>query len=109
MVDSSSFISAAPVVTSEVPSASFSAGPAPSSENSRQSGKKKAETDGWEGASRTPMPTHVECINIEFCRDELDPTVLGKLPVPAAIAVASVHKYWTSTFEKAVDNAEWME
>ncbi|KAL2501332.1 hypothetical protein Fot_35180 [Forsythia ovata] len=109
MVDSSSFISAAPVVTSEAPSASFPAGPTPSSENSRQSGKKKAETDGREGASRTHVPPHVECINIEFCRDELDPTILGKLPVPTTKAVASVHKYWTSTFEKAADNAELME
>ncbi|KAL2529617.1 hypothetical protein Fot_22218 [Forsythia ovata] len=35
--------------------------------------------------------------------------VLGKLPAPAAIAAASVNKYWTFTFGKAVDNAELME
>ncbi|KAL2538964.1 hypothetical protein Fot_20355 [Forsythia ovata] len=39
----------------------------------------------------------------------LDPTVLGKLPPPAAIAVASVHKYWTSTFGRAADNTELTE
>ncbi|KAL2513899.1 hypothetical protein Fot_27870 [Forsythia ovata] len=38
-----------------------------------------------------------------------NPTVLGKLPAPAAIAAASVHKYWTSTFGKAADNAELTE
>ncbi|KAL2501236.1 hypothetical protein Fot_35084 [Forsythia ovata] len=48
-------------------------------------------------------------INIGPCRDELDPTVLGKLPTPAAIATASVHKYWTSAFGKAADNAELTE
>ncbi|KAL2514761.1 hypothetical protein Fot_28732 [Forsythia ovata] len=87
MVGSSSFISVVSVVTSE----------------------RKAETDGREGAFRTPVPHLVECINIGFRRDELDPTVLGKLPALAAIAVTSVHNYWTSTFEKAADNAELEE
>ncbi|KAL2530042.1 hypothetical protein Fot_22643 [Forsythia ovata] len=50
VVGSSSFISVALVVTSETPSASSPAGLAPSSENSRQSGKKKAETDSRERA-----------------------------------------------------------
>ncbi|KAL2515280.1 hypothetical protein Fot_29251 [Forsythia ovata] len=108
-VDSSSFISAVPVVTSEVPSASSPAGPVPSSENSRQSSNMKAETDGWEGALRTLVPPPIERINIGFRRDELDPTVLEKLPAPAAIAAASAHNYWTSAFEKAIDNAELME
>ncbi|KAL2489332.1 hypothetical protein Fot_42624 [Forsythia ovata] len=84
-------------------------GPAPLSENSRQSGKRKAETGGREGAFRTLVPPLVECINIGFRRDELNPTILGKLPAPAAIATASVHKYWTSAFEKAADNTELME
>ncbi|KAL2514574.1 hypothetical protein Fot_28545 [Forsythia ovata] len=109
MVDSSSFISVAPVVTSEVPSASSSAGPAPSSENSRQSGKRKAKTSGREGAFCTPVPSLVERINIGFHRDELDPMVLGKLPALATIAAASVHKYWTPAFKKAADNTELME
>ncbi|KAL2489130.1 SPRY domain-containing protein [Forsythia ovata] len=55
------------------------------------------------------MPPPIERINIEFHRDELDPTVLGKLLALAAIAAASVHKYWTSAFEKAADNAELIE
>ncbi|KAL2545226.1 hypothetical protein Fot_14459 [Forsythia ovata] len=109
MVGSSFFISAAPVVTSAVPSTSSPAGPAPSSENSRQSGKRKAETDGREGAFRTPVSLPVERINIGFHRDELDPTILGKLPAPAAIAATSINKYWTSAFEKAADNAELIE
>ncbi|KAL2558434.1 Uncharacterized protein Fot_03173 [Forsythia ovata] len=67
------------------------------------------ETDGRDGTFRTPVPHLVERINIGFCRDELDPTVLGKLPAPAAIAAASVHKYWTSDFGKAADNAELMK
>ncbi|KAL2559294.1 hypothetical protein Fot_04033 [Forsythia ovata] len=35
--------------------------------------------------------------------------VLEKLPALATIGAASVQKYWTSTFEKAVDNAELTE
>ncbi|KAL2549943.1 hypothetical protein Fot_11473 [Forsythia ovata] len=41
--------------------------------------------------------------------DELDPTVLEKLPASTAIAAVSVHKYWTSTFWKAADNVELTE
>ncbi|KAL2558715.1 Uncharacterized protein Fot_03454 [Forsythia ovata] len=109
MVGSSSFISATPTVTSEVPSASFPVGPAPSFDNSRQSGKRKAEIDNREEAFRSSVSPPIERINIGFHRDKLDPTVLGKLPAPAAIATASIHKYWTSTFGKATDNAELME
>ncbi|KAL2520919.1 hypothetical protein Fot_24842 [Forsythia ovata] len=109
MVGSSSFISPAPAVTSEAPSALFPTGPAHLSKNSRQSCKKKTETDSREGAFRTSVPPSVKRIDIGFHRDELDPTVLEKLPAPATIAAASVHKYWTSAFEKAVDNAELME
>ncbi|KAL2545033.1 Uncharacterized protein Fot_14266 [Forsythia ovata] len=70
---------------------------------------KLAETDGSEGAFHTLVPPPVECINIGFRVDELDPTILGKLPASAAIVAASVHKYWTSTFGKAADNAELLE
>ncbi|KAL2500569.1 hypothetical protein Fot_34417 [Forsythia ovata] len=35
--------------------------------------------------------------------------VLGKPPAPAAIAAASVHKYWTFAFRKAADNVELTE
>ncbi|KAL2514493.1 hypothetical protein Fot_28464 [Forsythia ovata] len=56
------------------------------------------------GASRTSIPLPAgkyEYINIGSRRDELDPTVLGKLPAPAAIAVASVSEvldfgFWES-------------
>ncbi|KAL2552563.1 hypothetical protein Fot_06182 [Forsythia ovata] len=59
-------------------------------------------------ASRTPIPSPTGkygYINIGSCRDELDPTILGKLPTPVAIAAVSVHKYWTSAYGKAADNA----
>ncbi|KAL2473955.1 hypothetical protein Fot_49691 [Forsythia ovata] len=109
MVGSSSLISPVLEVTSEAPSTSFHAGPAPPMENLRHSGKRKTEIDSGERTFQTPIPSLVECINIEFRQDELDPMVLGKLPAPVAIAAASVHKYWTSAFEKAADNAELME
>ncbi|KAL2487980.1 hypothetical protein Fot_41272 [Forsythia ovata] len=109
MVGSSLLISPVPEVTSKVPSASFPMGPAPSSENSRQSSKRKAEIDSRKGVFQTPVPPPVERINIMFRRGELDPTVLGKLSAPVAIAAASVHKYWTSAFDKFADNAELME
>ncbi|KAL2514630.1 hypothetical protein Fot_28601 [Forsythia ovata] len=109
MIGSSSFISPTSAVTSDAPSASFPVGPAPLSKNSRQSGKRKAESDNREKAFRTPELPSVERINIGFYRDELDPTVLEKLPVPAAIAAASVHKYWTSAFGEVADNVELTE
>ncbi|KAL2483276.1 hypothetical protein Fot_44720 [Forsythia ovata] len=64
------------------------------------------------GASRNSIPHSPgkpEYINIGSRHDELDPTALGKLSAPAAIATASVHKYWTSTFRKAAVNAELTE
>ncbi|KAL2514644.1 hypothetical protein Fot_28615 [Forsythia ovata] len=112
IVDSPSFIHLAPEVTSEVPSASFSTRPVPSSGSTRQSGKRKVGANSREEAFRTPthpFPSKYEYINIGSHRDKLDPTVLGKLPVPTTIAAASVHKYWTSAFDKATDNAELME
>ncbi|KAL2545357.1 hypothetical protein Fot_14590 [Forsythia ovata] len=63
-------------------------------------------------ASRTSIPHPLgksEYINIGSRQDELDPTVLGKLPALAAIAAASVDKYWTSAFVKAANNAKLME
>ncbi|KAL2550923.1 hypothetical protein Fot_12453 [Forsythia ovata] len=112
MIDSSSFISPVPGVISGMSSASFPTGPVPSSENSRQSSKRKAGANSRKEAFRTPVPPPAgiyEYINIGSRRDKLDPTVLRKLPAPTAIAAASVHKYWTSTFGKAVDNAELTE
>ncbi|KAL2493614.1 hypothetical protein Fot_37371 [Forsythia ovata] len=109
MVDSSLLISLVLAMTSEAPPTSFSVVPVPSPKSSRQSSKRKAETDSQEGAFQTHVLPPVECINIRFHRDELDPAVLEKLPASAAIAVASVHKYWTSAFGKAADKAELAE
>ncbi|KAL2493859.1 hypothetical protein Fot_37616 [Forsythia ovata] len=50
-----------------------------------------------------------EYINIGARQDELDPTVLEKLPPAVAVAATSVHKYWTSAFGKAADTAEVTE
>ncbi|KAL2559051.1 hypothetical protein Fot_04082 [Forsythia ovata] len=60
------------------------------------------------GASRTPILPPIgkyKYINIGSLQDELDQTVLGNLPALASIAAASVHKYWTSAFGKAANNA----
>ncbi|KAL2538005.1 hypothetical protein Fot_19396 [Forsythia ovata] len=97
--DSSSYIPPAPETV-------------PSPRSTRQSGKKKADAKSGEEAFRaptSPSPGKYEYINIGYRQDELDPTVLGKLPPLAAKAVASVHKYWTSTFGKAADNVELTE
>ncbi|KAL2494211.1 hypothetical protein Fot_37968 [Forsythia ovata] len=110
--DNSSYILPTPEVTSEVPSTSILARLVHSPGSARQSGKIKASAKSEEEAfwaPTSPPPDKYEYINIGSCRDELDPTVLGKLPPPAAIAVASVHKNWTFTFEKAADDAELME
>ncbi|KAL2549818.1 hypothetical protein Fot_11348 [Forsythia ovata] len=112
MVGSSFFISPTPGVTSGVSSASFPAGPMPSLKNSRQLGKRKAGAHSRKEAFQTPIPppaSKYEYINIRSRRDELDPIFLGKLPAPTAIATASVHKYRTSAFGKAADNAELTE
>ncbi|KAL2501638.1 hypothetical protein Fot_35486 [Forsythia ovata] len=110
--DNSSYIPHAPEATLEVPSTSIPTRPLPSPGSGRQSGKRKAGTESREEVFQAPTslpPGKYEYINIGSRRDELDPTVLGKLPSPAAKAVASIHKYWTSTFEKAVNNAELTE
>ncbi|KAL2538466.1 hypothetical protein Fot_19857 [Forsythia ovata] len=109
MVGSSLLISPMPEVTSEAHSATFPAGPVPSSEDLRQAGKRKVETDSREETCRTLVPLPVERINIGFHRDELDPAVLEKLSAPAAIAAASIHKYWTPTFGKATDSTELLK
>ncbi|KAL2501275.1 hypothetical protein Fot_35123 [Forsythia ovata] len=38
-------------------------------------------------------------------KTKLDPSVVEKLPPAVALAATSVHKYWTSSFEKATDTA----
>ncbi|KAL2551898.1 hypothetical protein Fot_05517 [Forsythia ovata] len=72
----------------------------------------KASAKSEEEAFRVPTsppPSKYEYINIGSHCDELDPTVLGKLPPSAANAAASVHKYWTSAFGKVADNAKLTE
>ncbi|KAL2545191.1 hypothetical protein Fot_14424 [Forsythia ovata] len=110
--DNSSYIPPVPETTSEVPSTLILARPVPSPRSARQSGKRKACTKSVEEAFRAPTSPPLgkyEYINIGSHWDELDPTVSGKLPSPAAKAAASVHKYWTSAFGKAADNAELTE
>ncbi|KAL2521141.1 hypothetical protein Fot_25064 [Forsythia ovata] len=78
--------------------------PVPLPGSARQSGKRKAEAKSEEEAFRASAsspPGKYEYINIGSRQDKLDPTVLGKLPPPAANAAALVHKYWTSAFGEA--------
>ncbi|KAL2514525.1 hypothetical protein Fot_28496 [Forsythia ovata] len=136
MVNSSSFIPLASEVTSGMPSVLRSGkrkAAADSKEESSMPGKGMDDVGDFRRtgqgredpfsevedhtlqdreASQTPIlpPTgKYEYINIGSRRDELDLMVLGKLPVLAAIAAASVHKYCTSTFGKAANNAELTE
>ncbi|KAL2487539.1 hypothetical protein Fot_40831 [Forsythia ovata] len=84
----------------------------PSSGNVRSSAGKKPKVENGEQASWTPVslpPGRREYINIGARQDELDPSVVEKLPSAVAHAAASVHKYWTSPFGKAVDTAEVTE
>ncbi|KAL2553469.1 hypothetical protein Fot_07088 [Forsythia ovata] len=107
-----SYIPPAPEATLEVPSTSIPARPVLSPGCARQSGKRKAGAKRGDEAFRAPTsppPGKYEYINIRPCQDELDPTVLGKFPPPVANAAASVHKYWTSAFGEAADNAELTE
>ncbi|KAL2494311.1 Ribonuclease [Forsythia ovata] len=102
----------APEVAADIPSPSNPARPVPPPENVRQSVKRKPEAENGEQASRTsmsPPPGRYEYINIGAHQDKLDPSVLGKLPPAVALAAASVHKYWTSSFGKAADTAEVTE
>ncbi|KAL2545519.1 hypothetical protein Fot_14752 [Forsythia ovata] len=112
MVGIPSSIPFAPEVTSEIPSVPSPVGSVSPSESFQQLGKRKAGIDSSEEAFQTSVSPPVEkyeYINIGSCKDDLDPTVLRILPALAAIAAASVHKYWTSTFGKPADNAELTE
>ncbi|KAL2487744.1 hypothetical protein Fot_41036 [Forsythia ovata] len=105
-------VSPAPEVRADVP---FSTNPArrgSSSENVRSSAGKRPKVESGEQASRTPVflpPGRHEYINIGARQDELDPSVVEKLPSAVALAATSVHKYWTSPFGKAVDTTEVTE
>ncbi|KAL2551507.1 hypothetical protein Fot_05126 [Forsythia ovata] len=81
-------------------------------ENVRPSARKKPKVESGEPASRTPVSPpsgRREYINIGTRQDEQDPSVVEKLPSAVALAATSVHKYWTSSFRKAVDTAEVTE
>ncbi|KAL2559438.1 hypothetical protein Fot_04177 [Forsythia ovata] len=111
-MDNFSYIPPAPEATLEVPSTLIHARPVPSPESTRQSEKMKAVAKSGEEAFRaptSPSPSKYEYIDIGSRQDELDPTVLGKLPSSAANTTASVHKYWTSAFGETADNAELTE
>ncbi|KAL2509159.1 hypothetical protein Fot_32806 [Forsythia ovata] len=98
--------------TSDVLSTLVPARPVPPPGSARQSEKRKAGAKSREKASRastSPSLGKCEYINIGSGQDKLDSTVLGKLPPAVAIAVASVHKYWTSAFGKTEDTAEVAE
>ncbi|KAL2520669.1 hypothetical protein Fot_24592 [Forsythia ovata] len=73
-------------------------------ENSRKTGRGQEDPSSEvedrvfqdRGAFQTFIPPPAgkyEYINIGSRRDELDPTVLVKLPAPTAIVAASIHKY----------------
>ncbi|KAL2549591.1 Uncharacterized protein Fot_11121 [Forsythia ovata] len=102
----------APEVRADVP---FSTNPArrgPSSENVRSSAGKRPKVESGEQAFRTPVslpPDRCEYINIGVRQDELDPSVVEKLPSAVALVATSVHKYWTSPFGKVVDTTEVTE
>ncbi|KAL2559760.1 hypothetical protein Fot_04499 [Forsythia ovata] len=112
MTTDNPYIPPASEVTSEVLSTSVPAGPVPLLGSARQSEKKKAGAKSGDEAFRAPASPPLgkyEYINIGSRQDKLDPTILGKLPLPIANTTASVHKYWTSAFGKAAETAEFTE
>ncbi|KAL2493820.1 hypothetical protein Fot_37577 [Forsythia ovata] len=74
--------------------------------------RKIRENTSSRGTSRTSIPfLHgwTERINIGSRQDKFDPAILGNLPSPYAIVIASVHKYWTSAWAKATDNVDLLK
>ncbi|KAL2515263.1 hypothetical protein Fot_29234 [Forsythia ovata] len=107
-----SHILPAPDARADIPSPSNLARSVPSPGNVRQSTKRKPKVESGEQASQTsmsPPPSRCEYINIGARQDKLDPSAVEKLPPAVALAATSVHKYWTSSFGKAVDTAEVTE
>ncbi|KAL2522138.1 Uncharacterized protein Fot_26061 [Forsythia ovata] len=105
-------VSPAPEARADVPFPTNPARRGSSSENVRPSAGKKPKVESGKQASRTPVslsPDRREYINIGARQDKLDPSVVEKLSSAVALAATSVHKYWTSSFGKAVDTAEVME
>ncbi|KAL2544241.1 hypothetical protein Fot_13474 [Forsythia ovata] len=112
MTTDNSYIPPVPEATSKVSSTSVPARPVPSPGSAKQSEKRKAGAKIGEEAFRAPAPPSpgkYKYINIGSRQDKLNPTVLEKLPPSAANAAASVHKYWTSAFGDAAENAELTE
>ncbi|KAL2458866.1 Uncharacterized protein Fot_55429 [Forsythia ovata] len=98
--------------SADIPSPSSPARHRSSPGSVRPSVKRKPKVESEEQASRTPVsppPGRGKYINIGACQDELDPSVVEKLSSAVALAAISVHKYWTSSFGKAVDTAEVAE
>ncbi|KAL2530348.1 hypothetical protein Fot_22949 [Forsythia ovata] len=101
-----------PEARADIPSPSNPARPMSPIGNVMPLAKRKLKVESGEQASRTSMslsPGRCEYINIGARQDKLDPLVVEKLPPAVALAATSVHKYWTSSFEKAVDTAEVTE
>ncbi|KAL2553869.1 Uncharacterized protein Fot_07488 [Forsythia ovata] len=95
-----------------LPPLSKKASPTRSAGNVRPPAKRKPKVESEEQAHRTstsPPPGRREYINIGARQDKLDPSVIEKLPSAVVLAATSVHKYWTSSFRKAVDTAEVTE
>ncbi|KAL2553190.1 hypothetical protein Fot_06809 [Forsythia ovata] len=124
MVSISSTTPLAPGIIEEVSSVPLPIGPLSPLEIFRRPDKRKAVVDG-EGETAVPRRGTDGDRDVRYSwrarqgrevssqgaegRDKLDPAILKKLQAPSAIATTSVHKYWTSAFAKAVDNAKLME
>ncbi|KAL2538747.1 Uncharacterized protein Fot_20138 [Forsythia ovata] len=90
----------APEVRADIPSPTNPAGHGSPPGNVKASARKKPKVESGEQASRTPVSSPFgrrEYINIGPRKDELDPSVVEKLPLAVALAATSVHKYWTSS------------
>ncbi|KAL2559163.1 hypothetical protein Fot_03902 [Forsythia ovata] len=106
------YILPTPAVRVDIPSPSNPARPVSSPESVRPSTKRKPKVESGEQAPRTFVslpPGRCKYINIGARQDKLDLSAVEKLPSAVALAATSVHKYWTSSFGKAVDTAEVME
>ncbi|KAL2558706.1 hypothetical protein Fot_03445 [Forsythia ovata] len=72
----------------------------------------KGSTQSLRGTTRTTTPAlydWTECINIGSHQDELDLAVLEKLSAPLDTTATLVHKYWTPTWAKVVDDTDLLE
>ncbi|KAL2459738.1 hypothetical protein Fot_54482 [Forsythia ovata] len=102
----------APEVRADIPSPSNPARHGSPPKNVRPSAKRKPKVESGEQASRMSVsspPGRLEYINIGAHQDKLDSSVVEKLPSAVDLTATSVHKYWTSSFGKAVDTAEVTE